>query len=353
MTVKIEIISGLGEKAPAAIMVHVNGKRLLLDAGGPMQPDEPCDWYLDLAADAILISHDHVDHIGSVRWLPENIPLYCSGLVARNLPTGRQWQALPTRGQIEIEGVRITCGQAGHSLGGVWLHLDIAGGIFYSGDFSRESLLYPFDLPPPAEVALLDASYGVYDTNQSLCREALLERLTQATLLPVPPSGRALELAIWCQANQLEWTLDPLCQGFMAQLMQLPADLLMPGVQQQLRELTPRTWTTDDHEVDGLVRIAGNANGVGGETGRLISDPEYTGQVIYTGYTPAKARADISAGRAEWLRWNVHPRLSDLQALTRHLGARSVTPLFCSMQQPHLWQQALGSGFNQHPIIDI
>ncbi|WP_409526423.1 MBL fold metallo-hydrolase [Nitrincola sp. MINF-07-Sa-05] len=357
MSIKVEIISGLGEKAPAAILIHAHGRRLLLDAGGPMQPDEPCDWYLglglaqgqDQSIDAILISHDHVDHIGSVRWLPDYIPLYCTAQVARSLPSGRLWHPLPTRGEIEIEGVRITCGQAGHSLGGLWLHLDLAGGIFYSGDFSTESLLYPFDQPPPADLALLDASYGTYDTDQTECRQALLERLTGPTLiptlLPVPPSGRALELALWCQAQQIEWALDPVCEGFMQALLQLSPDLLLPGVQTQLSQLTPIPWHARESDHPRLIRLAANANGIGGESGRLIEDESYTGQVIYTGYTPAKARADIAAGRAKWLRWNVHPRLSDLQNLADDLSASQVIPLFCSMQQTERWKKAFGERF--------
>ncbi len=148
MSATIQILSGLGDKGPAAIVVEAQGKRLLLDAGGALHPGEPVTWARGLAVDAVLISHDHVDHIGGVVELPAQIPLYCTPLVAKALPPQRAWQPLPYRGRLDVEGIAVTTGQAGHSLGGVWLHLDVAGGIFYSGDACFESRLFPFDAPP-------------------------------------------------------------------------------------------------------------------------------------------------------------------------------------------------------------
>ncbi|QEW06460.1 MBL fold metallo-hydrolase [Nitrincola iocasae] len=352
MSVRVHILSGLDAKAPAAIRIDVKGRTLLLDAGGPLQADEPCDWYLDQSPDAILITHDHVDHIGAVRWLPETIPLYCTPTVAQRLPAGRRWHPLPRQGTITIEGINITCGLAGHSLDGIWLHLDIAGGIFYSGDFSFESLLYPFDRPPRAALALLDASYGLYSVDQSHCRDALQAKLNRASLLPVPPSGRALELALWCQTLELPWTFDPACQKFHAALQGLPANLLKPGIQQQLAQLTPRPWDTPENPDLALIRLAADAEGVAGEAGRLISDPDYTGQVIYTGYTPPKARADITSGRAEWCRWNVHPRLPCIQSLADTLQAEQVIPLFCPIDAAG-WQAALGKRLRLDHVIHL
>ncbi|MSS85514.1 MBL fold metallo-hydrolase, partial [Actinomycetaceae bacterium WB03_NA08] len=77
MSALVEILSGLGDKGPAAIVVEAKGKRLLLDAGGALHPGEAITWAAGLAVDAVLISHDHIDHIGGVAELPEQLPLCC------------------------------------------------------------------------------------------------------------------------------------------------------------------------------------------------------------------------------------------------------------------------------------
>ncbi|WP_052063716.1 hypothetical protein [Nitrincola sp. A-D6] len=101
-----------------------------------------------------------------------------------------------------------------------------------------------------------------------------------------------------------------------------------------------------------MIRLAADAEGTTGEAGRLISDPDYTGQVIYTGYTPSKARADITSGRAEWCRWNVHPGLQSIQSLAETLQAEQVVPLFCPIDATG-WQQALGQRLCLDPVIHI
>lgn len=352
MMPRIEILSGLDAKAPAAIRIDLNGRTLLLDAGGPLQADQPCDWYLDQHPDALLITHDHVDHLGAVRWLPDTIPLYCTPTVAQSLPVGRRWHPLPRRGQIIIEGITVTCGLAGHSLDGIWLHFDIAGGIFYSGDFSFESLLYPFDWPPQAKLALLDASYGLYETDQADCQAALKRHLSRASLLPVPPSGRALELALWCQSLGLPWTFDSACQRFQQALQTLPPQLLKPGVHQQLSALKPLPWQQAETRESRLIRLAADADGTGGEAARLIDDPDYTGQIIYTGYLPPKAQQDVEQGRACWYRWNVHPRTSCVQQLADALQAEQVIPLFCKLDRDG-WQTALGKRLSIEPVVTL
>ena len=44
MSLHVEVLSGLGEKAPAAILVEAEGSRLLLDAGGALHPGQSMAW---------------------------------------------------------------------------------------------------------------------------------------------------------------------------------------------------------------------------------------------------------------------------------------------------------------------
>ncbi|RCV86412.1 MBL fold metallo-hydrolase [Billgrantia montanilacus] len=315
MSLRIEVLSGLGDKAPAAILVEAEGRRLLLDAGGALHPGQSMAWAEGLDVDAVLISHDHIDHIGGVSALPAELPLYCTGEVAAALPSGREWRALPERGQCRIAGIPVTTGQAGHSLGGVWLHLGIGDGVFYSGDACRESLLFPFDQPPPARVALLDASYGSYDTPQAQCREAIAQRLSEPRVLPVPVSGRALEMALWLDELGVVWNLDDACRAGLEALLRLPRTLRRQGHDAAIRRLldaarkdSPLLWLVEDRD----------------------DDPQEwpAHRLLHTGYLTPRRQRQRATGEVDWQRWNVHLRLSHMRALTRQLGVGQVIPLF-------------------------
>ncbi len=249
MSVHINVLSGLGDKGPAAVVVETQCKRLLLDAGGALHPGDPITWANDLDVDAVLISHDHIDHIGGVTQLPADLPLYCTPLVAKALPKNRQWRPLPERGTIEVEGITVTTGQAGHSLGGVWLHLAVAEGVFYSGDACFESRLFPFDTPPPAGIALLDASYGVYDQSQQGCIHAISEHLMQPLVFPVPATGRALEMALWlteeAKARGLTLAIDAVIRANLAALQALPDTLRRPGTKAAIASVLARPDDTN------------------------------------------------------------------------------------------------------------
>jgi Cft2 family RNA processing exonuclease len=151
VTVQIEIISGAGHKAPAAILVSTPRQRILLDAGGALDPHAEL-WPVPEKIDAILLSHDHVDHIGGLHRLAPHIPVYCTQTTAQSLPAGRNVHPIAVRGQFQLGDITVTTGSCGHAWGGVWFHLDVADGLFYSGDISMESALFRFDAPPPARL---------------------------------------------------------------------------------------------------------------------------------------------------------------------------------------------------------
>lgn len=336
MSASVNILSGLGDKGPAAIVVETNGKRLLLDAGGALHPGEPITWASGLDVDAVIISHDHIDHIGGVSELPATLPLYCTPLVAQSLPNGRTWQPLPERGTCQIAGITVTTGQAGHSLGGVWIHLDVEGGIFYSGDACFESRLFPFDTPPPARMALLDASYGTYDQPQQACVDAISEHLSGPLVFPVPESGRALEMALWlaeeADARGLSLAIDPVIRANLQTLLALPATLRRSHSDDKIEALLARPDAPQP-------------------TLKLISDRDDTAamwpgcQLMHTGYLTPSRYAELAAGDILWQRWNVHLRASHLVALADQVNAERVVPLFTPLSEPTLsaWRTLLGA----------
>ncbi|MGQ7261910.1 MBL fold metallo-hydrolase [Vreelandella sp. V005] len=334
MSATIEILSGLGDKGSAAIVVEAQGKRLLLDAGGALHPGDTITWANDLDVDAVLITHDHIDHIGGVAELAESVPLYCTPLVAKALPHNRAWHPLPERGTLEVEGITITTGQAGHSLGGVWLHLAVEGGIFYSGDACFESRLFPFDTPPPARVAMLDASYGSYDLSQANCVQVIAEYLDQPLAFPVPETGRGLEMALWlveeADRRQLTLAIDPVIRDNLAALLALPATLRRQGYDDAIRSLLARKNV--DQPTLWLIRD-------------LNDTPEHwpDHHLLHTGYLTPERCNELAAGDISWQRWNVHLRASHLVALANQLGAVQVVPLFTPLSDNELtaWRRLL------------
>jgi len=348
MTARLSVraLSGFDEKGPACVLVEATGRRFLLDLGhGPDPGREPPTDAVG-AIDAVLLSHGHRDHVGALHrrahlGLP---PVWCTDAVARMLPAGVDCRALPPVGEVEVNGLRVRTGRNGHAPGGVWLHLDDGRErLLYCGDCSRESPVYAFDAPPPADLVLCDTSYGDYDTALPTAAGALLRALmpeaislAQAdALLPVPAGGRGPELAWWLvhraglPVAQLQ--LGAELRAAIAAIATAPdARLsLAAGVAEDLQAIASAAAPVSD--APG-VRLAAGADGTRGEAAALIerhtSRPAV--RIVFTGYLPpgTPAQALVEAGRALYRRWNVHPRRCDNVDLVQACGAHTVLPLF-------------------------
>lgn len=339
MNFRIEIISGLNQKAPAAILLSTPSQRILLDAGGALDTESD-DWAVPDNLDAVLLSHDHIDHIAGLCRLPPHVPVYCSAVTARSLPAHRSVQVIAVRGQFRLGELTVTTGSCGHAYGGVWFHFDVPGGLFYSGDISMESALFRFDPPPRAEIALVDASYGLYDTPQSQQRAHVAAYLRQPTLCPVPPSGRAVEIALLeAQAGRLAMALDDDCLAMLAAMAEYDDGSLQTGVQAGLRALRQQL---PPFSVTAPLILAADPDGQTGMAGALRAQPDFYHRTLFTGHMNPRARQQWQSGEVDFCRWNVHPTRRCLQRLVMMLGCHALAPLFTPLDDVSRWQQALG-----------
>lgn len=339
MNFRIEIISGLNQKAPAAILLSTPSQRILLDAGGALDAESD-DWAVPDNLDAVLLSHDHIDHIAGLCRLPPQVPVYCSAVTARSLPAHYPVQVIAVRGQFRLGDLTVTTGSCGHAYGGVWFHFDVPGGLFYSGDISMESALFRFDPPPRAEIALVDASYGLYDTPQLQQRAHVAAYLRQPTLCPVPPSGRAVEIALLeAQAGRLAMALDDDCRAMLAAMAEYDDGSLQTGVQASLRALRQQL---PPFSVTAPLILAADPDGQAGMAGALRAQPDFYHRTLFTGHMNPRARQQWQSGEVDFCRWNVHPTRRCLQRLVMMLGCHALAPLFTPLDDVPRWQQALG-----------
>jgi len=92
------------------------------------------------------------------------------------------------------------------------------------------------------------------------------------------------------------------------------------------------------------ITLASRADGTAGDAAELVARWENrdTPAIVFTGYLPPDTPAErlTRSGRARYLRWNVHPRLSDNAALVKSVGAHTVLPAFGDAKHLAVWQSA-------------
>ena len=344
MSARLIAVSGLGPKEPAAFVVEAESRRLLLDCGEGPEPGRRPDFDAIGRIDAIVLSHGHPDHVGSLPFRDRigNPPVYATAPVLSRLKDV-SGHAIAIRGRSEILGIAIETGVNGHAPGGVWMRLQVGDGLLYMGDHSPESALYAFDVPPPTSTMVIDGSYG--DAEVALDDERKLVADIVAcgpVLLPVPPDGRGPEIAMYLQAAGFDVAIDDQVRSVAKSLTAGARDSARADAIAALTRLVRDAWPLDGASQAKGAMVAAGGQGDTGVAGALVErfagarDPA----ILFTGYVaPGRiAKTLVDSGRALFQRWNVHPRLSDNLRLIERVDPKRIVPAFGDPKYLAAWR---------------
>lgn len=320
---KLQIWGGAGEHGRSCYMIAGRKQRILLDCGvkkeGSGQYPLLDPGQIPLLT-AVFLSHAHEDHsmalpllykhgykgdVWTTRATAEQLPAYFASwrrYAERRgvrLPYGEddigaitfryleeaspplQWFSLAdaprqAHGQegaaAADEGeLLVKWGRTGHLPGSVWLRLELAGKrVFFSGDYSRESLLLAADPvfdgaidgvaggmeweslkgggSPVTDLAIIDNAYGTDSEEQGAkleqLRTAALDGLQAGgcVLLPVPAFGRGQDLLVWAceELHPYPLLVEPNIWGNLQRLAERQEAWLKPGAAWRIKRALGR-----------------------------------------------------------------------------------------------------------------
>ncbi|MCD8012375.1 MAG: MBL fold metallo-hydrolase [Lachnospiraceae bacterium] len=239
----LDFLGGAMEVGASSVLVEMCGQRILLDAGIRQKAGaDPLPDFRRIqekgGLDAIVVSHAHMDHTGSLPVISKAYPnarIYMTSMtidLTRVLLydsiklMNRQEEGIPAYAEKDVEqlfgrmlavhyeqpmeilpGITLTMYQAGHIAGAACVYLTSReGSLFYSGDFSAfaqntiEGIRIPKLRP---DVAIVESTYGDrLHSNRQVEEQTLVDTAAECIekggkmLIPTFALGRAQEVLL-------------------------------------------------------------------------------------------------------------------------------------------------------------
>lgn len=298
---EIRFLGGVDEIGRSAILVD---ETLLVDFG--MKTATPPQFPLPAEPDAVVVSHGHLDHVGTIPALlsgDRRPPIYWTpptrDLALRlaqdtlKLHGGtydcpfteqerkRVTQVSETRGYrepFEAAGYEVTFFDAGHIPGSAHVLIDDGETrLLYTGDFHTDSqrLVAGSTARPPADVVLTESTYADVTHEDRDVIEARFAESVKTTLweggtvvIPAFAIGRTQELLLICAAHDIPCYVDGMGTDVTALLRRHPDFLRDPAALQRAKSHA-RFVTDPDRASGGLLPGAGGGGASPAERERI------------------------------------------------------------------------------------
>ncbi|TVP83282.1 MAG: MBL fold metallo-hydrolase [Alkalicoccus sp.] len=226
----VTFLGGAGEYGRSCFLLNVKETSILIDCGVVKGETDPSRRFPQLERvdkhrlAAVFLTHSHEDHTGALERLAD---LGWSGPVYATGPSFEQTEKIPAAmekrplaaGEIkrwqEAGEVKFSFGRSGHTEGACWYLFHHEGEtIYFSGDYTLHSSLYPFDFPPEGAVdfAVMDGAGGAEKRSRKETEEAFLTRMKNVTekgAVHGPLAGKTQELLLLLAEEGLNPAVDP------------------------------------------------------------------------------------------------------------------------------------------------
>lgn len=359
---RLVLHGGFGEKGRTSVAVECDGYRLLLDAGVKTSARGHDDYYPAIseatlkAADAIVITHGHEDHVAALGWY---IARGFNGRVFMTAETRRdadlclasyatqEHQALVRQANVErlpvgdgtlvLGPLRISTGRSGHIAGGVWCRVNDGRATFhYCGDVVPASPVFAMDPVLPCNAIALDASYGDDDISNRdramQIREWIASR-PMGCVLPTPLYGRSAELLGIIPGRV---ALAPgMCDALRTQIA-ASSWLVADAADMLAARLDAAAEWQDGMALPRAALLCHDGMGMSGPSRNILETALAHGHsTLFTGHLPTHSPGErmVTEGRAAWIRLPTHPTLTENLAIVATSAASTVLGHSCDRPQ--------------------
>lgn len=344
---RVTLLGGFGEKGRTSIAVDAEATRVVFDVGikvGAVGADYYPVFPDARSIKAVFVSHAHEDHVGGLcRLLALGYagPIYMTAETLQEAPATllaygaadevARWPLPAERVRLFRPGdtvavgrLRIATGRSGHVAGGAWFHVaDGTGSVAYAGDVVPDSAVFRMDPIPPADLVVLDASYGadpIASAERARSIAAWVAARPGGALLPTPLSGRSLELLAAIEGPvAVHAGMRPALAAQVA-----AGELLVPGAAELVgRRLARAVDWHDGDALPALPLLCDDGMGTAGPSAKLIPRARAAGHpILLTGHLPAGSPGAqaLAEGAATWIRMPTHPTLPGNAAIWEQAG---------------------------------